>query len=83
MLLGSVTGIDLAARTVQLNQGSIGYDHLVIATGARHSYFGHDDWEEAAPGLKTIDDATAMRRRILMAFERAEDSQDEEERRRL
>jgi NADH:ubiquinone reductase (H+-translocating) len=83
VLLGSVTGIDLAARTVQLNQGSIGYDHLVIATGARHSYFGHDDWEEAAPGLKTIDDATVMRRRILMAFERAEDSQDEEERRRL
>ena len=83
MLLGSVTGIDLAARTVQLNQGSIGYDHLVIATGARHSYFGHDEWEAAAPGLKTIDDATAMRRRILVAFERAEDSQDGEEHRRL
>jgi NADH dehydrogenase len=83
VLLGSVIGIDLAARTVQLNQRSIAYDHLIIATGARHSYFGHNDWEDAAPGLKTIDDATAMRRRILMAFERAEDSQDEEERRRL
>jgi NADH dehydrogenase len=83
VLLGSVMGIDLAARTVQLNQRSIAYDHLVIATGARHSYFGHNDWEEAAPGLKTIDDATGMRRRILMAFERAEDSRDEEERRRL
>jgi NADH dehydrogenase len=83
VLLGSVTGIDLATQTVKLNERSIAYDHLVIATGARPSYFGHDEWEEAAPGLKTIDDATAMRRRILMAFELAEDSQDDDERRRL
>ena len=83
VLLGRVTGIDLAARTVQLRHRQIPYDHLVIATGARHSYFGHDDWEAVAPGLKTIEDATAMRRRILMAFERAEDNDDEAERQRL
>ena len=81
--LGRVTGVDLAARSVELNQRSITYDQLIIATGARHSYFGHDEWEAAAPGLKTIEDATATRRRILMAFERAEDSKDENERRRL
>jgi NADH:ubiquinone reductase (H+-translocating) len=83
VLLGKATGIDLAAHCVRLHQRSIAYDQLVIATGARHSYFGHDEWEAAAPGLKTIDDATSMRRRILMAFERAEGTEDEDERRRL
>ena len=83
VLLGSVTGIDLAAGQVQLAHRQIPYDQLVVATGARNSYFGHNEWEAAAPGLKAIDDATAVRRRILMAFERAEDSKDENERRRL
>jgi NADH dehydrogenase len=83
VLLGRVMGINLTTWTVQLRHRQIPYDHLVVATGARHSYFGHDDWEAVAPGLKTIEDATAMRRRILMAFERAEDNDDEAERRRL
>jgi NADH dehydrogenase len=83
VLLDEVTGIDLDTRSVQLDTGQLAYDHLVVATGARHYYFGHDEWEPFAPGLKTIDDATAMRRRILLAFERAEDSDDSAERRRL
>src|SRR5439155_11372322 len=61
----------------------IPYDQLVVATGARESYFGHDEWATVTSGLKNIDDATAMRRRILVAFERAEDSGDAAERRRL
>jgi len=61
----------------------IAYDYLVLATGAQHAYFGHDDWAAFAPGLKTIDDATFLRRRILLAFERAENETDVEERRRL
>jgi len=72
-LLGNVTGIDAASRLVQLEDGgAVPYDTLVIATGARHAYFGHDDWEPFAPGLKTLEDATAMRRRLLLAFEAAE-----------
>ena len=59
------------------------YDYLVIATGAMHSYFGHDDWSDYAPGLKRIEDATRVRRSILIAFERAEVIQDQDERRRL
>ena len=59
------------------------FDYLVLATGAQHAYFGHDDWAVYAPGLKSIDDATYLRRRILMAFERAENEEDPEERRRL
>jgi NADH dehydrogenase len=59
------------------------YDYLVLATGARHAYFGHDDWAPFAPSLKTLDDATALRRRILLAFERAETEDDAEERARL
>jgi NADH:ubiquinone reductase (H+-translocating) len=81
--LGTVTGIDVAGRAVLIGERRIPYDQLVIATGARESYFGHDPWQTTAPGLKTIDEATAMRRRILVAFERAEDSEDEAERRRL
>src|SRR5262249_34998841 len=61
----------------------IPFDYLVIATGAEHAYFGHDDWASYAPGLKTIDDATYLRRRILLAFERAEAEPDDTERRRL
>ncbi|MEI9404011.1 NAD(P)/FAD-dependent oxidoreductase [Mesorhizobium argentiipisi] len=72
-LLGNVTGIDRAGKRVLLDDGSsIPYDTLVLATGARHAYFGHDEWEPFAPGLKTLEDATTIRRRILLAFEQAE-----------
>ncbi len=72
-LLGVVTGVDRGVRTIRLEDGStIPYDTLVLATGARHAYFGHDAWEPYAPGLKTLEDAIAIRRRILLAFERAE-----------
>lgn len=72
-LLASVTGVDKDARQVLLDDGStVPYDTLVLATGARHAYFGHDDWEPFAPGLKTLEDATTIRRRILVAFEKAE-----------
>jgi NADH dehydrogenase len=72
-LLGEVTGVDTQQRTVSLEDGgSSAYDTLVLATGARHAYFGHDEWEPYAPGLKTLEDATAIRRRILLSFERAE-----------
>ncbi len=76
-LLGTVTRIDAAARTVHLEDGGdIPYDTLVLATGARHAYFGHDEWEPYAPGLKTLEDATSIRRRILLALERAERESD-------
>ena len=80
---GGVTGVDLAAREVMVGDARLGYDYLVVATGAQHAYFGHDDWEAFAPGLKRIEDATAIRRRILLAFERAESGRDAAERRRL
>jgi len=83
VLLGMVTGIDTAARMVELGDRRIPYDVLVVATGARHAYFGRDDWEPVAPGLKKIDDATDIRRRILLAFEMAENTSDPDERRRL
>ena len=84
VLLGEVTGVNPAARQVMLSDGArIDYDYLVLATGARHSYFGRDDWEPYAPGLKRIDDATAIRRRLLLAFEQAENCADAEERQRL
>lgn len=74
-VLGTVVGVDVAAREVRLGDGdggAVAYDTLVLATGARHGYFGHDDWEPFAPGLKTIEDATRLRSQILVAFERAE-----------
>ncbi|HEV2546595.1 MAG TPA: NAD(P)/FAD-dependent oxidoreductase [Stellaceae bacterium] len=83
IVLGTVGGIDKENRAVLLGERRIGFDYLVVATGARHSYFGHDAWERVAPGLKTIDDATAIRRKVLLALERAESSEDEDERRRL
>ena len=83
VILGEVTGIDVTGRAVLLAERRVSYDQLVIATGARESYFGHDEWAAVTSGLKTIEDATTMRRRILLAFERAEDSDDPEERRRL
>jgi NADH dehydrogenase/putative oxidoreductase len=75
-----VTGIDRQAKAVLLDDRTIPYDYLVLATGARHDYFGKDEWEATAPGLKKIDDATAIRRRILIAFERAEGCTDDAER---
>jgi NADH:ubiquinone reductase (H+-translocating) len=83
VLLGAVTGIDRAGHAVLLGERRVPYDMLVIATGARDSYFGHDEWRRATCPLKDIEEARAMRRRILLAFERAEDSDDEPERRRL
>jgi len=72
VLMGEVTSIDPGRRVVMLDAGPIAYDLLVLATGATHGYFGHDEWAAHAPGLKTLDDAIAIRRRILLAFERAE-----------
>ena len=81
--LGEVINIDRAAREVVLAHGRIPFDHLVLATGARHSYFGKDQWAAHAPGLKSLDDATAMRGRMLLAFERAEGEADAAECRAL
>ena len=82
VILGTVTGIDVAGRAVLIGERRIPYDQLLIATGARESYFGHDKWAAVTSGLKTIEDATTMRRRILIAFERAEACLDDIERRR-
>lgn len=76
VLLGEAIHIDAAKRRVVLSDGFLDYDTLIVATGAMHQYFGHDEWERFAPGLKNIDDATAMRGRILLAFEAAEREQD-------
>jgi NADH dehydrogenase len=73
VILGEAVGFDLEKRTVKLQDKSeISFDYLILAAGARHSYFGHDEWENAAPGLKTIEDALEIRRRVLLAFELAE-----------
>jgi len=77
VLLGEARSVDVAARRVQLSDGAtLDYDYLIVATGARHAYFGHPEWEAYAPGLKTLDDALLMRRRILLAFEHAEREED-------
>jgi NADH dehydrogenase len=76
VLLAEATGIDAGNRRVLLSDGSVEYDTLVVSTGATHQYFGHDEWEQFAPGLKTVEDATDMRRSILLAFETAEREQD-------
>jgi NADH dehydrogenase len=81
VLLGEATSVDLANRRVVLADGDLRYDYLVLAVGARHSYFGHEEWEPLAPGLKSLDDALEMRRRILFAFEAAEREEDPEARR--
>lgn len=78
VLLGEAIDIDPANHQVILSDGAIGYDTLIVATGSSHQYFGHDDWEKFAPGLKTIEDATDMRARILLAFEAAERETDPE-----
>ncbi len=72
VLLGEVTGVDTQAQRVLLRDESLPYDYLILATGARDSYFGHNDWTQFAPGLKSIVQATAIRRKILLAFEMAE-----------
>jgi NADH:ubiquinone reductase (H+-translocating) len=80
-LLGVVNGVDAQSRTVALEDGAVvPFDTLVLATGARHAYFGHDEWEPFAPGLKTLEDATSIRRRVLLALERAEREEDPQKR---
>ncbi|HYD89087.1 MAG TPA: NAD(P)/FAD-dependent oxidoreductase [Vitreimonas sp.] len=83
VLMADVSGVDRRARVVIAGERRIPYDYLVLATGAGHAYFGHDEWAPIAPGLKRIDDATDVRRRLLMAFEKAELTEDEAERMRL
>ncbi len=81
VLMGEASSIDVAGRKLILTDGELAYDYLVIATGATHSYFGHDDWAPYAAGLKTIEDAIEIRRRVLVAYERAEREPDPERRR--
>ena len=72
VILAEATGFDLAANRLILKDGVLDYDYLIVATGATHAYFGHDEWRRTAPGLKTLEDALEIRRRVLLAFERAE-----------
>jgi NADH dehydrogenase len=83
VLMADVSGVDTAQKRVHTNFGDLPYDFLIIATGAMHSYFGHDEWAPVAPGLKRIEDATRIRRSILIAFERAEIVSDPDEQKRL
>jgi len=83
VILAEVSGVELGTRQVIADGRKIPFDTLVLATGSEHAYFGHDEWEPFAPGLKTIDDATYLRRRILLAFEHAETEPDPAERQRL
>jgi NADH dehydrogenase len=83
VLLGEMLAVDAGARKVVLADGEVGYDFLILATGATHSYFGHDEWALHAPGLKTLEDALFIRRRTLLAFERAERETDAARRRGL
>ena len=83
VLLAEVMAIDSAARMVVLDEGALPYDYLIVAAGARHSYLGRDDWEAIAPGLKDLDDAIDIRRRVLLSFEEAEREPDEARRRAL
>jgi NADH dehydrogenase len=82
-LLAEASGFDLDRQEVILTDGRIAYDYLIVATGARDNYFGHDDWRELAPGLKDLDDAVAIRHRIFSAFEQAERESDPERRKAL
>ncbi len=83
VLLGEASAIDVETRHVILDQGVIPHDYLIVATGATHAYFGHDEWRTLAPGLKDLDDALTIRRRVLLAFEQAERAQSPQELRRL
>jgi NADH dehydrogenase len=76
VILGEAESIDLAGKKVVMRDGELEYDYLIVATGATHFYFGHDNWAEAAPGLKTLEDATEIRRRVLVAYEAAEKADD-------
>ncbi len=77
VILAEVESVDVEARKVRTKERVFDYDYLILATGARHSYFGHDEWEKLAPGLKSLEDAVELRRRILLAFEYAEKIEDE------
>ena len=81
VLLAEAVAVNLNTKQILLKDGEVGYDYLILATGARHAYFGHEDWEYYAPGLKSLEDALEIRRRILLAFERAERILDEPSRR--
>jgi len=83
VMLAEVTGVDTHEQRVLMHDLSIPYDYLVLATGVRHNYFGHDEWEQFAPGLKTLQDATAIRNKILLSFEAAEQEKDAEKRQAL
>jgi len=83
VLLADVRAVDLKNKQLELAEGSLEYDYLIYAPGASNSYFGHPEWERFAPGLKSIEDAVEIRRRVLVAFERAERGVDEDERQRL
>jgi NADH dehydrogenase FAD-containing subunit len=84
VLLDEVTGVDIAGRRIETRFGPAqSYDHLILATGSQYTYYGHDDWPRLAPGLKSIDDATLIRRRMLLAFEEAETVTDPVIRQRL
>ena len=78
VVLGDVTAVDTKRKVVVTKESEIAYDYLIIATGATHSYFAHPEWEQRAPGLKTIEDALEIRRRVLLAFEAAERESDPE-----
>jgi NADH dehydrogenase len=78
VVLGDVLDIDVDKRLITLDEGTVGYDYLILATGATHSYFGHEEWAQLAPGLKSVEDALEIRRRILFAFEEAERTDDPE-----
>ncbi|MEY2518334.1 MAG: hypothetical protein QOF24_93 [Verrucomicrobiota bacterium] len=77
VILAEVKSVDVSAKKLNLGDQEFGYDYLILATGARHSYFGHDEWEKLAPGLKSLEDAVEIRRRLLLAFEYAEKITDE------
>jgi NADH dehydrogenase len=77
VILAEVKSVNVEAKTVSTGDREISYDYLILATGARHSYFGHDEWEKLAPGLKSLEDAIEIRRRLLLAFEYAEKINDE------
>jgi len=83
VLHGEIRSLDLAAKTATADFGELKFDYLIMACGARHAYFGHDEWEEFAPGLKNLEQATEIRRRVLSAYEEAERSNAAEDRRRL
>src|SRR5262249_36987245 len=81
VLLGDVVAIEPEKKRVVLSDGELSYDYLIVATGATHSYFGHDEWAQHAPGLKSIEDALDIRSRVFLAFEAAEREPDPERRR--